>query len=331
MDEAGGAVVPRGSRLRALGEAAFAAVVAVALFAAGSSLRLRFNPAVLICPVPMVLVAIRQGVRAGVPMVAFAAAVVGAAQMPGATAPAFLVEIGVPALVLGLCLRRNVSLEWTVVLGAATLCAALVVELGVRAGGIAGLGQAYQGIVADVDRGLLQWQQFIEGLGSQGDPTGAADVAAALRALASKALPGLVGVLTILAAAAIAALAMALAARTVGTATPAFTWTLPEGMVWAFIAAAGATLAPWHPWYLIGLNALLVLMALYFLQGLSIVGFFFRRLELPWYLRWLAALVAVVWPPLTLLVVAGTIAVGLFDVWVAFRRLDVPRSSGTAR
>ena len=161
MDEAKGPTPAGGPWVRALGEAAFAAVVAVALFAAGSTLRLRFNPAVLVCPVPMVLVAIRQGARVGVPMVGLAAAVVAAAQMPGAAALAFVLEIGVPALVLGLCLRRNMALEWTVVLGAATLCAALVVELGFRAGGIEGVGQAYQGIVADVDRGLLQWQQFI--------------------------------------------------------------------------------------------------------------------------------------------------------------------------
>ncbi|HYB75189.1 MAG TPA: DUF2232 domain-containing protein [Candidatus Sulfotelmatobacter sp.] len=315
---------------RALGEAAFAAVVAVALFAAGSTLRLRFNPAVLICPVPMVLVAIRQGVRVGVPMVGLAAAVVAAAHMPGAAALAFVLEIGVPALVLGLCLRHNVGLEWTVVLGAASLCAAFILGLGVRAGGLDGLGPAYQEVRTEIDGNLQDAQQFYESLGAQGD-LAAGEAAGTLRVFAGRALPGLLAAGNLLAAAAISALAMVLAARTVGTGTPAFTWTLPEGMVWAFIGAGAAALAPWGPWRLLGLNALLVILALYFLQGLSIVGFFFRRLEFPWYIRWLAALVAVVWPPLTLLVVTGTIAVGVFDVWVAFRRLDAPRSSGTAR
>lgn len=317
--------------LRGLGEAAFAAVVAVALFAAGSTLRLRVNPAIFVCPVPMVLVAIRRGPWMGAGMVAFAAAVVGAAQMPGAAALTFVLEIGLPALAVGLCLRRNMALEWTVIMGAASLCAASLVGLGIRAGGLEGMGAAYQELAAEVDRSLQQAQQFYEGLGPQSDLAAAGEAAAALRVFARKALPGLMVAGNVLAAAAVAALAMVLAARTVGTGSPAFTWTLPEGMVWAFIAAAGGTLAPWDPWHRIGLNVLLVILGLYFLQGLSIAGFFFRRLDFPWYVRLLAVAIALVWPPLTLLVVAGTIAVGLFDVWVAFRRLDVPRSPGTAR
>jgi len=216
-------------------------------------------------------------------------------------------------------------------LGAASLCAAFLVGLGVRAGGLDGMGSAYRELTAEIDRSLQEAQQFYESLGAQGDLAAAGEAAAALRVFARQALPGLLVAGNILAAAAIAVLAMMLAARTVGTGSPAFTWTLPEGMVWAFIAGGAATLAPWGPWHLIGLNALLVILALYFLQGLSIAGFFFRRLELPWYVRVLAVAIAVVWPPLTLLAVAGTIAVGLFDVWVAFRRLDVPRSPGTAR
>lgn len=331
MGEDGSVAGSRGSSVRALGEAAFAAVVAVALFAAGSTLKLRFNPAVLICPVPMVLVAIRRGARFGVPMVAFAAAVVGTAQMPGAAAQAFVLEIGVPALVLGLCLRRNMALERTVILGAVCLSAAFIVGLGIRAGGREGIALAYRELSGEIDRSLQEAQQFYEGLGMQGDIVAAGEATAALRAFTRKALPGLLGAGNLLAAAAIASLAIALAARTVGTATPAFTWALPEGTVWVFIAAGGATLAPWRLWHLIGLNALLIILTLYFLQGLSIAGFFCRRLEIPWYVRLLAALVAVAWPPLTLLVVTGTVAVGLFDVWVAFRRLDVPRSPGTAR
>ena len=141
----------------------------------------------------------------------------------------------------------------------------------------------------------------------------------------------MVAALNILAAAAVSWLAMALAARTVATPTPAFTWALPEGMIWAFIGAAAAALAPWGPWRLIGLNALLVILALYFLQGLSITGFVARRLELPWYVRLLAALMVALWPPLTALAVAGLTGVGLCDVWVAFRRVDAPPSSGAAR
>lgn len=331
MDEDKGRVPARVTWVQAAGEAAFAAVVAVAVFAAGSTLKLRFNPGALVCPVPLILVAIRHRPAVSGLMVGTAAGVLAAAEIPGASALVFLLEIGIPALLLGLCMRRNVGPEWTVLVPAAALCAAFVLGLGLRAGGIAGLGEAYREAMAELDRGLLEAQQFYEGLGAQGDLAAAAEAAAALRTFARKAFPGLVVALNILATAAISWLAMALAARTVATTMPAFSWALPEGMIWAFIAAAGAALAPWGPWHLIGLNALLVISALYFLQGLSIAGFLIRRLDLPWYVRMLAVLMVALWPPLTALAIAVIIGVGLCDVWLAFRRMNAPPSSGAAR
>ena len=312
---------------QALGEAAFAAVAAVALFAAGSTLPFPFNPAVLVCPVPLVLVAIRHGPVMGGLIVAFAAGVLAAAQMPGAAALDFVLLSGVPALALGLCTRRHVSPEWTVGLGAAALCAAMALGITIRAGGVGGAGPALQAMVGGLDAWLLAVQQFFEGLGSAGDLAGFPETIAALRALVHRAFPGLVGALAVLYAATVSMLAMALAARTVGSAPPAFAWTLPEGMVWAFIGAAGATLAPWGPWRLLGLNALLVILALYLLQGLSVAGFFCRRLEIPRTIRALAVLMVGIWPPLTILVLAVLTGLGLCDVWVAFRRLDAPGSS----
>ena len=72
----------------------------------------------------------------------------------------------------------------------------------------------------------------------------------------------------------------------------------------------------------IGLNGLILLAGLYFLQGLCIAGFLFRRFQLPRFLVTLSVLLLVIQPFLTL-VVAG---LGLFDVWFAFRRLNLPRS-----
>ena len=312
---------------RGLAEAAFAAVAAVALYAAGSTLRFPFNPAVLVCPVPLILVAIRHGATVGGTVVALAAGVLAAAQMPGGSAVGFLLFCGVPALALGLGMRRNLSPEGTVALGAAALGAAFALGLAVRGGGLDGVGLAFRQLTAGVDGWFLEAERVLEGLGSAGDLAGFPETLAALRALAQRALPGLLGSAAVLLAATLSALAMGLAARTVGSAPPPFTWALPEGLVWAFIGAAGATLAPWGPWRGIGLNALVVLLSLYLLQGLAIAGFFFRRLELPRSLRYLAVLLAGMWPPLTVFVVAVLIGVGLCDVWVAFRSLDASRPS----
>ena len=316
---------PQGLTGRGAAEAAFAAVAAVALFAVGSTLSFPFNPALLVCSVPFVLVGIRHGPGLGALMLGLAAGVLGVA-LPGAPALEFLLLSGVPGLVLGVCMRRSIGPEWTIGLGAAALCGALALGLAIRAGGFEGFGPAYRQAVAGLDAWLLEVQQLFEALGSAGDLAGFPETIAALRHLAARALPGLVGACAVLIAAAVSVLAMVLAARTVGSATPAFTWTLPEGLIWAFIGAAGAALTPWGPWRVIGLNTLLLLLALYLLQGISIAGYWFRRLELPRYVRGLASLVVLLLPPLTVLVVAILIGVGLCDVWVSFRRLDAPRS-----
>jgi uncharacterized protein YybS (DUF2232 family) len=104
-------------------------------------------------------------------------------------------------------------------------------------------------------------------------------------------------------------------------ASPGFRWELPELLVWVFIGS-GVLFLTGVPWLrVIGLNGLVVLLGLYFLQGLSIAAFLFRRFQLPRFLATLSVILLVFQPFFTLLV-AG---LGLFDVWFAFRRLSLPR------
>ena len=77
------------------------------------------------------------------------------------------------------------------------------------------------------------------------------------------------------------------------------------------------------PWpRFVGLNGLIMLLGLYFLQGLSIAAFLFRRFQLPRFLATLSVILLLFQPFFTLLV-AG---LGLFDVWFGFRRVSLPRS-----
>jgi hypothetical protein len=77
------------------------------------------------------------------------------------------------------------------------------------------------------------------------------------------------------------------------------------------------------PWLKpVGLNGLIILIGMYFLQGLSIAVFLFQRFQLPRVLGALSVLLLLSLPFLPLLV-AG---LGLFDVWFAFRRLSFPRT-----
>jgi uncharacterized protein YybS (DUF2232 family) len=96
-------------------------------------------------------------------------------------------------------------------------------------------------------------------------------------------------------------------------------WRASEYMVWVFIASGLALLLPVSVLSTIGLNVLLVALAIYLLQGCAIVVFWAQRLPLPLGLRWLLTLIALVMAgPLCVVL---CIAAGLFDLWVDFRRL----------
>ena len=93
-------------------------------------------------------------------------------------------------------------------------------------------------------------------------------------------------------------------------------WRAPEPLVWVAIAS-GVLLLLGHPGLkMLGINGLIVMMMIYFFQGIAIVSFYFEKKEFPKVLRAiLYCLIAL--QQLLLLVV---IALGFFDIWIDFRR-----------
>ena len=97
-------------------------------------------------------------------------------------------------------------------------------------------------------------------------------------------------------------------------------WKAPEALVWVAIGCALALFIPVTAIKIIGLNGLLVLMMIYFFQGIAIVSFYFEKKRFPRFIRFfLYALIAL--QQLVLLVVIG---LGFFDMWVNFRRSGKP-------
>jgi hypothetical protein len=95
-------------------------------------------------------------------------------------------------------------------------------------------------------------------------------------------------------------------------------WRASDYLVWVFLASGAALLVPIDLVSTIGLNVLLVTLAIYLLQGLAIVLFWGRRLPLPLGVQCLMiAVIFLIAGPLCVLVCA---AAGLFDLWVDFRR-----------
>src|SRR5215510_9507384 len=90
-------------------------------------------------------------------------------------------------------------------------------------------------------------------------------------------------------------------------------WRASDYLVWIFLASGAALLVPIDLVSTIGLNVLLVTLAVYLLQGLAIVLFWGRRLPLPLGVQCLMiAVVFLIAGPLSMLVCT---AAGLFDLW----------------
>jgi uncharacterized protein YybS (DUF2232 family) len=95
-------------------------------------------------------------------------------------------------------------------------------------------------------------------------------------------------------------------------------WKSPEFIVWFVIASGLMVLLPVSGLRLLGINVLIVLGTVYFLQGLAIAAFYFEKWKLPFFVR------GFVYALLFLLKFASmaTAALGLFDVWFDFRKLS---------
>jgi hypothetical protein len=100
-------------------------------------------------------------------------------------------------------------------------------------------------------------------------------------------------------------------------------WRSPEQLVWPFIAGVAATLVLNGWWQWAGANVALILAAVYLLQGLAVIGYYFDKKQVPRFNR-VAAYSAILILEFLIPLVA---ALGLFDLWLNFRRLGKPQSA----
>ena len=97
-------------------------------------------------------------------------------------------------------------------------------------------------------------------------------------------------------------------------------WKAPDYLVWGVIVCGLALFLPQAAIKVIGINGLLILMTIYFFQGMAIVSFYFDKKGLPRFVRvFLYTLIA-----LQQLILLAVIGLGFFDLWVNFRRLGNP-------
>ena len=97
-------------------------------------------------------------------------------------------------------------------------------------------------------------------------------------------------------------------------------WKTPDNLVWGLIGSGGLLVLPGSVFKIIGLNCLLILLMVYFFQGIAIVSFLFQKKNFPRPLRvFLYSLIA--FQQIILLLIIG---LGIFDMWLNFRKIKSP-------
>ena len=100
-------------------------------------------------------------------------------------------------------------------------------------------------------------------------------------------------------------------------------WKAPEFMIWIFIGCGVVLILPDNAFKILGLNCLIILMTIYFFQGIAIVSFYFEKKKVPRIFRiFLYSLLA-----LQQLVLLFVIGLGFFDMWLDFRKLETKKEN----
>ena len=94
-------------------------------------------------------------------------------------------------------------------------------------------------------------------------------------------------------------------------------WVCPEILVWGFILSGAALFLGQGMVADAGLNVFLVMLCIYFAQGLSIIVHFLKVRKVPTFF-WFVLFILIFVQPLLIGLVAG---LGVFDIWADFRKL----------
>ena len=93
-------------------------------------------------------------------------------------------------------------------------------------------------------------------------------------------------------------------------------WRVPAGIIWLLIAAGFSLLVPVDVVAMVGRNLLIILLPLYFLQGMAVVSSFLQKKSYPPLVKGLIYLLLLILNPLPIIITCA----GVFDLWIDFRR-----------
>jgi len=293
-----------------------AAALAGAFFLAGGAIPLVGGILMMVAPAPIILYAVGRpspNLRATIATllaVAFVAILAGPLAGLG-----YFVSFGLATAITCYLLERRSSFEMiTTVAAGAMVAASVVAALAVMGGADALIKTVHD----ELAQGMARGQDFYKMLGLQ--TTIPADTQESVISLTMRLSPAF-GVLV---AASTILLNLRVFWRWAGPQRLTYAlfgdfsrWSASEWLVWLFLASGFAIFIRQQAVSDIALNAFICIAAVYFCQGLAIIGFYFQSLAVPSIVRGIIYLVVFAQPVVAALVCMA----GVFDMWIDFRRL----------
>lgn len=274
----------------------------------------------LLAPLPVAFLCMLQGPAAGGAAVLLTALFVMPVTGPLGSAT-YLLQFGLGSLLLPLLLRRN----WPWDRAVAFTLLVVVATAGIAVGGyLLASGESVSESVAGYIDAEIRRTLETASVPGDADPD-QANLAAMVEQTArlfTRIYPGLAVAVT----GAVLLVTLLLLARFARgryevAGTPFPLWKVPEQLVWLLIAAGFGSLA--SGWVQsVAWNLLVIVVPIYFLQGLAVVSYFFRLRGFSPLMRGVGYLLLTVVNPFQLLV-AG---IGVFDLWVDFRKPRIKKT-----
>jgi uncharacterized protein YybS (DUF2232 family) len=293
----------------------------VTLFAAAGYVPVLGVIVSLLAPTPLILVALRRGLRVGLLALGLSALSL-ALLLGGLQSIIFFAEYGVMALTMAEAIRRRWSVEKVLLVATAVpLAATALVMAGLFSSADVDLSAMRQHFERELSRTLPQY------LAEEGG-----EVDGDLRTYIQEALTVVVRLLPSLFIISTAAGALInysvvrllwrrMEDQTLFPDLQLGQWKAPEFCVWVLIAGGLCSFMPLPSLRLVGLNVLLLVSLVYLIQGLCVMVFYLHKASVHSLFRGIAYLFLVIQPLLLL----GVAAFGLFDLWFDFRRLSNKR------
>jgi uncharacterized protein YybS (DUF2232 family) len=296
-----------------------AAALAGAFFLAGGAIPLVGGILMMLAPAPIIVYAVgrpRPHLRANIAVLLATGLVTILATWYGGLG--FFVSFGLATAIICYMLERRYSFETITAVGAGAMVAASVVAALAILGGPDALIKTVHDELA---LGMTRGQEFYKQLGMQ--QTIPADTEATVIALTMRLSPAF----AMLVAASTILLNLRVFWRWSGPQRLTYNlfgdlsrWSAPEWLVWLLLASGFGLFIPVHAISDIALNGFICIAAVYFCQGLAILGFYFQSLSVPSIVRGIIYFVVFAQP-----VVAALVCIaGVFDMWIDFRRLKPP-------